>query len=144
MKPDNASFNSAIHACASAGQWDEALTIINKLPDHDLQPDVWTYNVVLFACSKLGEANLALTLWEDMARLGVQPDVFSYCAVIMASKKSGRSQRALELLNEMDTKIPPRALQALVPQLRRQLKALRHQEARNYRAGLATAEHRTK
>ena len=66
-KPDVATYNTALSACAAASCWELALATLCGL--EDVQPDAITYNAVITACANAGRWRGALALLVCMRGL---------------------------------------------------------------------------
>ncbi|CAN0137278.1 unnamed protein product [Scytosiphon promiscuus] len=50
--PDLVSFNTAMGACGKAGRWEDALRLLDELPDSGLVPDAISFNTAAAACAR--------------------------------------------------------------------------------------------
>lgn len=82
--PDLFSFNTAIGACGRAGQWKEALVILDEISSRGFSPDVVSYHTTAAACSRAEEWDAALDVLNRGRRAGV---------VVADSAEKGLSKR---------------------------------------------------
>lgn len=106
VKPDAASWASAMHAAASGGQWTLALSLWSEMRKTEgkhatAKSNMYAYNIAIDACGKLGLVERAMSLLEDMRTVGVAPTLVTYNSAIDACARSRRWARALQLLREM-------------------------------------------
>ena len=105
-------YGAAMDACARAGRWEEALSLLQAMDLEQLTPNLVVCNAALRALSGRPEAS---ELWAKMGSWGLRPDVRSLTAygeadgqveadnVLYASKlkaldAAGEWRQALELL----------------------------------------------
>eukprot|EP00966_Prymnesium_polylepis_P201568 4670544-Prymnesium_polylepis.1 len=62
IEPNVITYNAAISACESGGQWERALRLLVDMRQARVKPDVITYNAAIAACGKGGEWEKALQL----------------------------------------------------------------------------------
>eukprot|EP00993_Chasmostoma_nieuportense_P007638 NODE_906_length_1773_cov_42.927096_g850_i0.p1 GENE.NODE_906_length_1773_cov_42.927096_g850_i0~~NODE_906_length_1773_cov_42.927096_g850_i0.p1 ORF type:complete len:520 (+),score=106.24 NODE_906_length_1773_cov_42.927096_g850_i0:54-1613(+) len=98
-------YTSAIKACGTLGDCQQALNILREMQQKGPTPDVFIWSAVIGVCSKVGELNLASKLLEGMKAEGVEPNVVTYQSLISTcAKVGGQLSWALELLKEMQEK----------------------------------------
>lgn len=111
VKPDVISFNAAIAACARAGEWKPALSLLGQMRAAGAPPNVISFNAAITACERGRRSEEALTLLADMPAAGAPPDVISFSAAISACAKGGQWKKALSLLDAMRlANVPPNAI----------------------------------
>jgi pentatricopeptide repeat domain-containing protein 1 len=82
VKPDVISFNTAIDACAKAGQWERALSLLVAMKSVGVTPNVRTFNCAIAACDKgNGQWERAMYLLNEMRVAGVPPDAVTFNSV---------------------------------------------------------------
>jgi len=103
VKPDAITYSSAIKVCGAAGQWEEALKLINIMQKGGpkTRPNRISYTNAITACGISGEHEHALRLFNDMKNDGVQPDRVSYNALISALKIGNQAEQVYNVWNEM-------------------------------------------
>ena len=122
MAPNRVTFNSCIHACAQAGNHEEARDTLRLLMSRHKQqlstvtPDVLSFNTLLNAYSNSGRpdagrnAERILDWMEQLSSSSqegeglnhnLSPDVYSYTAVIDAYSKSKSPDRAEAVLSRL-------------------------------------------
>ena len=92
---------SAISALGRVHACEEALALLETMPQRALTPNVISYSAAMSACEKGGQWQRALELLEGMPQRALKPDVISYNAATSVCEKGGQWQRALELLEGM-------------------------------------------
>eukprot|EP00993_Chasmostoma_nieuportense_P000985 NODE_1904_length_1339_cov_40.103135_g1809_i0.p1 GENE.NODE_1904_length_1339_cov_40.103135_g1809_i0~~NODE_1904_length_1339_cov_40.103135_g1809_i0.p1 ORF type:complete len:435 (+),score=77.00 NODE_1904_length_1339_cov_40.103135_g1809_i0:1-1305(+) len=98
-------YTSAIKACGTLGDCQQALDILREMQQKGPTPDVFIWSAVIGVCSKVGELNLASELLEGMKAEGVEPNAVTYLSLISTcAKVGGQLSWALELLKEMQEK----------------------------------------
>jgi len=76
-----------VAACASAGQWSEALACWRKICFTTLVPDETTYSAVIPVLSKCGHWSEALGMLQLMRRAGIEIDDTSYRVLVSDCEK---------------------------------------------------------
>ena len=94
-------FSSAISACEKAGQWREALQLLDQMKAEGLGQTAIAYNAAISACEKGLVPNKALQVFDQMKREGVTPTVVTYSALISAAEKGQQWKLAIQVLEEM-------------------------------------------
>eukprot|EP00993_Chasmostoma_nieuportense_P000317 NODE_1293_length_1563_cov_33.151811_g850_i1.p1 GENE.NODE_1293_length_1563_cov_33.151811_g850_i1~~NODE_1293_length_1563_cov_33.151811_g850_i1.p1 ORF type:complete len:450 (-),score=79.43 NODE_1293_length_1563_cov_33.151811_g850_i1:161-1510(-) len=98
-------YTSAIKACGTLGDCQQALNILREMQQKGPTPDVFIWSAVIGVCSKVGELNLASKLLEGMKAEGVELNRVTYLSLISTcAKVGGQLSWALELLKEMQEK----------------------------------------
>ncbi|CAK9090888.1 unnamed protein product, partial [Durusdinium trenchii] len=90
IKLEDSNCTVGISTCARAKMWQQALKLLEVMPEMKLQPNVISYNATISACEKGGQWPQALKLLEAMREMKVQPNVISYSAAISACEKGGQ------------------------------------------------------
>ena len=108
LRPDRISFNAAIHALASGGQWRRALELLRDMEAVDgVRPDLISYNSAMSAMASAQQWRGALMLLEEMEGRGIHPDAFSYTAAIRALSGAGEWAQALRLFDAARARVVP-------------------------------------
>jgi pentatricopeptide repeat protein len=95
-------FNSALHACAKAGDAKYALCLLEMIKERvHLEPDQLTYASAILACAGGGNADTALALMNDMRSLGVPPNAHVYNALANVLFRAGKLHEAESCINDM-------------------------------------------
>jgi pentatricopeptide repeat domain-containing protein 1 len=55
LEPDNITYSSAISACEKGGQWQQALALLDQMPEKGVTANVITCNAAISACEKGGK-----------------------------------------------------------------------------------------
>jgi pentatricopeptide repeat protein len=83
LHPDAISYNAVIGACASAGRWKEALTVLDECyNEQGVEPNIYIYTNAMRACAKGGNTQKALSLLQVVKDKGLAVDSYCYTAVI--------------------------------------------------------------
>jgi pentatricopeptide repeat protein len=83
LHPDAISYNAVIGACASAGRWKEALTVLDECYNEEgVEPNIYIYTNAIRACAKGGNTQKALSLLQVVKDKGLAVDSYCYTAVI--------------------------------------------------------------
>ena len=100
-RPDLFMYNSALIACNTGKDWEQALYLLDKMQrdGHALSTVVVTSAIA--ACSTCGQADEALRLLDMMERDGIPRTVWTFNAVMSACAKSGRWKDALAVFEKM-------------------------------------------
>ena len=112
ISADNIAYNSAISACAKAGIWEHAFSLLEKLHLQQLFADLVTFCALTSACEKGQQWEIALNLvTHEMPRKGgILPSIVTYSALVSALGRGGEWIKATEICNEvmaMASKIQP-------------------------------------
>lgn len=78
-RPNLTSFNTAMGACGKAGQWQEALRLLEELSDFGLSPDAISYNTAAAACARAQKWNQAQEVIDRGREAGVITPPASSC-----------------------------------------------------------------
>lgn len=76
VQPDVFSFNTAIAACARAGDWRKALDLLAGMKVEGLTPDIFSYNAAIGACAKGGQWMIGLELLDKVQRVSQHISIF--------------------------------------------------------------------
>ncbi|XAR69031.1 hypothetical protein NMG60_11000480 [Bertholletia excelsa] len=63
-KPDTASFNAVLNACANLGDTKKFLQLFEEMPEWGCEPDVLTYNVMIKLCARADRQDLLVFVLE--------------------------------------------------------------------------------
>ena len=109
LQPNVATFNGAIAACASEGQLQEAMLLLEEMQTRHarLSPTFATFRAALAACEQGRLWRQALSLLDVMETRGVDPDVCSYTSAIAACGRAGEVAHAARLF---EAEMPSRGL----------------------------------
>eukprot|EP00596_Hydrurales_sp_CCMP1899_P000718 CAMPEP_0119044370 /NCGR_PEP_ID=MMETSP1177-20130426/30952_1 /TAXON_ID=2985 /ORGANISM="Ochromonas sp, Strain CCMP1899" /LENGTH=540 /DNA_ID=CAMNT_0007014397 /DNA_START=865 /DNA_END=2487 /DNA_ORIENTATION=+ len=99
IKPNQIVFTSAMEACAEAGQYKEALGVMDRMVATGTKPDITMVNAAIKACSLAGAMEEAEDLAASLRSYGTM-DLFTYHTLMMGHTKLGRHQKVLALYNE--------------------------------------------
>jgi len=101
--PDVYSYSSAISACGSGGQWEEALKLIKIMQKGHpkARPNKISYTGAISACARCGEWEPALQLFISMKADRIKYDTVSYNALLSALVNGGQADIAYDKWNEM-------------------------------------------
>jgi pentatricopeptide repeat protein len=77
--------NSLVDMYAKCGSMEDAQTVFNKMPSHD----VISWNAVLGGCAMHGHGNEALKLFEQICEEGVKPDDITFVCLLSACSHAG-------------------------------------------------------
>lgn len=98
--------SALISACATAGQWQEALEVFDSmkkaaLSDPGCSPNTITYSSLISACAAGSRLDRALQVYDEMQEAGLEPDHITYSTLISAYEKAGELAEALGLLDKL-------------------------------------------
>jgi pentatricopeptide repeat protein len=65
-------------ACARAGMWTKALSLLDKLRTAGLKPDAIAYATAINAAAKVNNWNLCFQLLNEQGAEGIKPDARRY------------------------------------------------------------------
>ncbi|CAE7834734.1 unnamed protein product [Symbiodinium sp. CCMP2592] len=82
--PSMVVWNSAVSACARAGQWQRAFRLLGDLEGMSLEADVVTYSSVIKACDMSSQWRLALTLLGSLRRQDIRANLVTFNTTITA------------------------------------------------------------
>lgn len=103
VAPDRMTWNAVMTVCARAGQWQQALSIFDRM---DTRPDIFTFNSALQALRFHSSWQMALNLFRRLPEHALQPDMVSF-NTLMAITAEQQPNLAIELLGEMyDASVP--------------------------------------
>ena len=97
---DTVSFNSAMEACAKAGQWEEGVALLPRMLQAGVRPDIKSFAASLACLRAGGKWERAVELLEELeaGKHGLSPDLGCYGAVMATLGEAGQWERALDLL----------------------------------------------
>ncbi|CAJ1450048.1 unnamed protein product, partial [Effrenium voratum] len=75
LAPDCIAANMVINACAGAGEWGQAMVLLESMASVQLEPDVISCSTALGACERIGHWTLACHLLGLATRLQVRPNL---------------------------------------------------------------------
>ena len=106
-------FNAAISACAQAGDWESAISILDRMEEATADesspsylvpaPDAITYGTVLAACEKSEKWELVLKYAQEMTKKKLELDGLSITSCLHACQQLGLADEAVRYLNMMKT-----------------------------------------
>ena len=105
-------FNAAISACAQAGDWKNAITLLTRMEEAHAsntssflvpEPDGITYGTVLAACERAEQWQLVLKYAKDMTTKELQFDGLAVTSCLHACQQLGLAEEAVRYLNVMKT-----------------------------------------
>ncbi|OLP85191.1 2-oxoglutarate dehydrogenase, mitochondrial [Symbiodinium microadriaticum] len=88
-------FNSAISACEKAGDWEEAVALLQQMCRKHVSADTVSHNAVISAFEKAGEWQRAMLQLQMMSEEKLSPDIISHNALISACARAGKWEAAL-------------------------------------------------
>lgn len=101
IKPDIACYESVIASCATGGQTDLAVQLIQQMQEQEkITPNLKSYNAAIAACESSGEWERAVILLRQMQEKGTKPDDLTYRSVVKACKHGKQYDLAQALTDE--------------------------------------------
>jgi pentatricopeptide repeat domain-containing protein 1 len=111
-------FNAAVSACAQAGDWENAITLLTRMEDASFKnstalqalipaPDAVTYGTVFAACEKGEQWELILKYARSMQDRNLELDGLAVTSCLHACQQLGLADEALEYLHAMKFVAPP-------------------------------------
>ncbi|CAE7367466.1 unnamed protein product [Symbiodinium sp. CCMP2456] len=99
-------FNSAISACADAGRWEHAISLLHDMEQHSLVQGTMSFNAALNSLVRQGghRWETSICFLSRMVQIRLQPDEFSMSPSIAALGGSEGWPVALTLLGGMTTR----------------------------------------
>jgi pentatricopeptide repeat protein len=95
-------YNAAISACAKAGDWKRATSLLNQMEASDVvEPDHVTYGTILAACENGEEWDLVLEYARAMRSKNLTLDVLALTSVLKSCQQLGLAEEALQYLEIM-------------------------------------------
>jgi pentatricopeptide repeat domain-containing protein 1 len=105
LKPDTQCYSSVISACEAAGEWQQALSLLQSIMDEnsnssgeeDCVLNLYSYNAAISACEKGGAWVEALDIYERMKEFGgkhLQPNIVTLNSLILALDNAGQKELA--------------------------------------------------
>ncbi|KAH9530771.1 hypothetical protein CY35_19G002200 [Sphagnum magellanicum] len=91
--------NSLVDMYAKCGSMEDAQTVFNKMPSHD----VISWNAILGGCAMHGHGNEALKLFEQMCEEGVKPDDITFVCLLSACSHAGLVDEGMSCYASMIT-----------------------------------------
>lgn len=101
--PDVATYSATISACESAGEWQRALGVLQRMIDDENDLDgepsrlnLYCFNAAISACEKGHAWVEALELYERMLEIGdpVQPNVVTLSSLLESLERAGQRELA--------------------------------------------------
>ncbi|CAE8603948.1 unnamed protein product, partial [Polarella glacialis] len=97
--PDIVSYNAAMAALVSAGQFTKALKLLRQLPERGIERDAASFNTVMSSLTKdVEQCDLVLQLLDEASENSSGPDLTSFNIAITACARAGRWVQALRVL----------------------------------------------
>ncbi|CAJ1450167.1 unnamed protein product [Effrenium voratum] len=81
-------FNAAIAACASAGEWQQATAVLASMKGHRCIPNIISHSSAVSACEKCGDWVNALRHFDHLASANLTPSVVFCNAAVSACGKA--------------------------------------------------------
>ncbi len=91
--------NSLVDMYAKCGSMEDAQTVFNKMPSHD----VISWNAILGGCAMHGHGNEVLKLFEQMCEEGVKPDDITFVCLLSACSHAGLVDEGMSCYASMIT-----------------------------------------
>ncbi|CAE7191671.1 unnamed protein product, partial [Symbiodinium microadriaticum] len=101
-QPTEATFASAIHACATGTAWRRALALLGQLTPHSLQPTTVIFGACIDACAKARQWHRAAMLLQIMPSQSLVANTLTTNALLTALATGSRWQEALSLFEGAD------------------------------------------
>ena len=100
-KPDLFMYNSALIACNTGRDWEQAIYLLSKMQEDGHQLSTVVVTSAIAACSTCGQADEALRLLDMMEERDIPRSVWTFNAAMSACAKSGRWKDALSVFEKM-------------------------------------------
>ena len=102
-------FNNEISRLGKAGQWQDALGMLEEMHVKGFPPTAVSYNAVLTTLTRCGQSENALEMFDrvfgsagdERAQKKMKPDSYSYSAVLSACAQMRQWERAMTLFDKM-------------------------------------------
>ena len=101
MTQDVVCFSAIISCCEKAGQWQQALTLVDTMLPRNLSPNLVTFNAAISSCEQQGMWQQALRLMKLMEDASLQADVISFNGLINSLETSQRWQQSLVIFDTL-------------------------------------------
>ena len=98
-----------MHACATNGQLNRALGLVERMFKLDVKPDAATYNVLLQACDREGKPETLSELLVGMPQLGCEPTLVNYNTAIRGLARAGEQKQVRHVIDNVmvEAGVPP-------------------------------------
>ncbi|CAE7384823.1 EMB2654 [Symbiodinium sp. CCMP2592] len=100
-KVGNGSKHCALISCCKGGQWQLALSVLDRMPKAKIAPNAISYTSAMGACEKGGQWLWALELFSQLCSSKFSPNAISHSCALSACQSGAQWQRALVLFSEM-------------------------------------------
>ncbi|KAF8716433.1 hypothetical protein HU200_026311 [Digitaria exilis] len=94
-------WNSLVAGYANAGQFDNALKLVEEMKRNKLDPDITTWNGLITGYSMNGLSSHAVLLLRQINAIGLTPNVVSWTSLISGSCHNGDYEGSFYFFNEM-------------------------------------------
>ncbi|CAL4895129.1 unnamed protein product [Urochloa decumbens] len=94
-------WNSLVSGYANAGQFDNALKLVEEMKMNRLDPDITTWNGLITGYSMNGRSSQAALLLRQIKAIGLAPNVVSWTSLISGSCHNGEYEDSFYFFNEM-------------------------------------------
>ena len=102
IAPNEVAFANAIHACGRAGEFTEALGLLDLMrAENNPPPNVVCYTAALGACERAGQWQSVLDLLDEMRSAGVPPNVVTWSLAIRACADARQWRDVLAIYAEL-------------------------------------------
>lgn len=99
VRPNVRTFTTVISACATAGDWKQALSLLQKMEKEGVRANRFTYSAAISAMGKAGRWQHALALLHRMGERRVPANVVAFNAAMAACTSAGHWEEALGVLD---------------------------------------------
>lgn len=108
LTPDVQTYSSAISACEAAGEWQQALGILQSILDESgnnvpSSLNLYCFNAAISACEKAGAWVECLDIYERMKLRGgrsLQPNAVTISSLVLALDRAGQKELAISAFGE--------------------------------------------
>jgi pentatricopeptide repeat domain-containing protein 1 len=111
-------FNAAVSACAQAGDWENAITLLTRMENASSKnstalqalipaPDAVTYGTVFSACERGEQWELILKYAQSMQARNLELDGLAFTSCLHACQQLGLADKALDYLHMMKVVAAP-------------------------------------
>ena len=94
-------YTQAMGACGRVANWEQALSLLDRMRELGLPPDTRAYNAAMSACARAGQVAPLLELRRHMTVEGVPADKATFTIAMDGCARAGMAERALELFDRM-------------------------------------------
>ncbi|CAL1144507.1 unnamed protein product [Cladocopium goreaui] len=101
IKPDLQSYGIAIGSCCSSQQWQEALDLLLRAEEEDLEPNAKTVSLVMKTMTGQEQWERSLQLWHRFGEAELKVDAMAFTTAIQACAHAKLWRHALGLLEDM-------------------------------------------